>query len=160
MDTLLLRAKEANPYRYAEHQPYVNRESPQQHRVPRSPPEKLCEVVPANDLGYGITLGGFYRNLSLCVAATEWTPYGQSQVRSGWLYIPQWTANHALAFFKIHVHEDGTGYIHIVDAADPVHSIHLLTSAGDIQKDEFHYLDNPAALWTFSWKQSGPPGPT
>ena len=67
MDTLLLKAKEANPYRYAEHQPYVNRDLTTAPGA-WSPPEKLCEVVPANDLGYGITLGGFYRNLSLCVA--------------------------------------------------------------------------------------------
>ncbi|MFN8463917.1 MAG: hypothetical protein U0X20_00140 [Caldilineaceae bacterium] len=155
VDALLLKAKEANPYRYAEHQPYLDRDLAAAPGT-RSTSEKLCEVVPGNDLGYGITLGGFYRNVSLCVAATEWTLYGQSQVRSGWLYIPQWTANHALAFFKIHVQEDGTGYIHIVDAADPVHSIHLLTSSGDIQKGEFHYCSNPAAVWAFAWKQDGP----
>lgn len=47
----------------------------------------------------------------------------------------------------------------IVNAADPVHSIHLRTSSGDIQKDEFHYRDNLAAVWTFTWKQDGLLGP-
>jgi hypothetical protein len=153
VDTLLLKAMAANPYRYAEHQPYVNRDLPAAAGE-STPDSRVCAAVAANYLGYGITLGGFYRDVAMSVVATEWTPYGETQVRSGWLYIPQWTANHALAFFKIHVYGDGTGYIHIVDVADPAHTIHLLTSSGEMLKGSFHYLDDPAALWTFNWRQS------
>lgn len=157
LEMLLLKAKEANPYRYAEHQPYVNRDIAAVAGG-GAPDSRLCELVAANDLGYGITLGGFYKDIALSVVATEWTLYGQTLVRSGWLFIPQWTANHALAFFKIHVQEDGTGYIHIVDAAAPAHSIHLLTSSGDMLQGEFHFRDHPATIWTFTWRQGGPAG--
>jgi hypothetical protein len=59
-------------------------------------------------------------------------------MRGGWLFIPQWTANHAISFFKVHVFDNGTGYMHIVDTTDPAHTVYLATDTGSRKEKSFH----------------------
>jgi hypothetical protein len=105
-----------------------------------------------NDLGRGITLGGVYKNVPLRIVATRWFGYRMSWTRSGWLFVPQLSHAHAIAFFKLHTQEDGSGYLHITDASDPLHQIWLTTGTGFRREDNFHYINNPMAIWPFEWK--------
>jgi hypothetical protein len=73
-------------------------------------------------------------------------------MRSGWLFAPQFTHSHAVAFFKLHVQDEGSGYIHILAASDPNHTIWLTTAAGFKKEGQFHYTDHPMAIWPFNWK--------
>jgi hypothetical protein len=111
-------------------------------------------VLPDANLGYGIRIGGYYQKHSLKIIATPWaesfTDVGY--VMSGWLFAPELTFNHAVAFFKIHLTNDRDGYIHIADVAHPPHNIWLSTDVETIREEEFHYTDHPTAMWHFKVK--------
>lgn len=149
VDKLLSWAKGKNPKRYERHKPYVQLETDSEFTP------NFFSPIENNDLGHGIILGGVYRGEPLKLAAVEWARYGTlSQVRSGWLYIPQWTESHSVAFFKIHVADEGAGYIHIVDVAAPTHTIWLKTQTGYSHEKDFHYLNYPTAVWEFTWRET------
>lgn len=137
-------AKENNPGRYETHKPYLA------NQVSKNAP--LALFAPDNDLGHGISLGGTYRGIPLQISATAWAEYGSGLVRSGWLFVPQLTESHAVAFFKLHLSSNGQGYIHLVDVANPVHNIWITTRTGFRQEKEFHFLGYPTDVWEFSWK--------
>lgn len=149
VDSLLDWARQNNPRRYERHGPY-------------RPQKELAQAAPAtfsllddNHLGFGITLGGLYRGIPLRIAAVDWEEYGPLvQVRSGWLYISQWTESHAIAFFKILISDDGAGYIHIVDVAHPAHTIWLKTETGYEKEEKFHWHHSATDRWPFSWKET------
>jgi hypothetical protein len=144
IEDILRWAKENNSSRYEKHQPYLADE------ITKDNP--LVQLVPQNDLGHRIILGGNYQGTPLEIAATNWAKYGNTLVRSGWLFIPQLTESHAVAFFKIHISADGQGYIHLVDVANPPHNIWLTTQAGFRQEKVFHHRIYPVDLWQFTWK--------
>lgn len=75
-------------------------------------------------------------------------------MRSGWLYVPQWTESLSVAFFKVHISELGAGYIHLVDVASPKHTIWLKTQTGYSNEKEFHYLSFPTDVWEFTWRET------
>ncbi|MBX3057615.1 MAG: hypothetical protein KF770_14200 [Anaerolineae bacterium] len=153
VEELLDWAKENNPRRFDQCRPYLRSE---QIEPIRNTSSKLFEAglcLPDNNIGRGISLGGNYRGLPLKIIATEWYEYGQGNwSRSGWLYVPQWTDNHATTFFKLHLPNHNSGYIHLLDAADPIHTIWLSTTAGIRIEKQFHYLAHPADVWDFKWK--------
>jgi hypothetical protein len=127
--------RQENPAQYIHYEPYVDltMESGGQDE------KAVLSILPDDHLGKGIRFGGSYRGIRLRIAATEWTPYGSDrEIRSGWLFIPQWTANHALTFFKIHTYSVGEGYIHIADVTEPAHPVYLSTEAGDHLEMSFH----------------------
>ena len=142
--------KQANPTRFEQHQPYFNAKYLEETREYYS----IVSVLSDNSIGKGISIGGKYLGVSLRIVATEWTDYGTNrQIRSGWLFIPQWTANHAITFFKIHIYDNGTGYVHIVDTTDPAHPVYLTTSTGLRFEKSFHYLSHPGDTWQFTWRE-------
>jgi hypothetical protein len=149
VDSLLSWARQKNPRRYERHRPY------RPEKEPSEVAHDTFSLLDNNHLGFGITLGGIYRGIPLKLAATDWATYGmRGKVRSGWLYIPQWTASHAVAFFKIHVSDDGTGYIHIADVAHPVHPVWLKTKTGYSKERDFHYIASPTEVWEFRWQET------
>jgi len=109
-----------------------------------------------NDLGKGIRIGGLYRNVPLKVFATDWEEYGNGWVKSGWLYMPRRTEKHAIAFFKVHTFQDGNGYIHILDSANPIHIIWLQTDSGFSKEQAFCWSGEEKSLrtdlWKFTWR--------
>jgi len=136
---------------------YLIRATPLISEKPTTQPLKF-RAVANNDLGYGIRIGGMYEYLPLLLVASEWAKYAdRGWVKSGWLYEPNKSGtSHAVAFFKIHLDDDGTGYIHILDAANPVHTICLETQTGFRKEQEFCW-DNVAPVerttfWEFRWK--------
>lgn len=148
LEELLDWVQKENAARYNQHLPYVNPETTVVTGIGRP----LVSVLPDDSLGKGIHFGGTYQGIPLRIAATEWTAYGrQREVRSGWTFIPQWGASHAITFFKIHVYDVGEGYIHIVDVTEPAHPVYLATAAGTRQEMDFHYTENPSAVWGFIW---------
>jgi hypothetical protein len=151
VDLILEAARERNPPRFEHHKPYFFPDPTLETVVQQEiPGESVGKVLLDNDLGKGILLGGIYENIPLQIVAHNWADYGGvGWVRSGWLFIPQWTPSHAVAFFKIHVLEDGTGYIHLVDVSHPAHTIWLVTRDGLKFEDEFHYITHPAEVWQF-----------
>jgi hypothetical protein len=141
IEALLAWAKDQNPARYEEHQPYYLSASNEW------PP------IFSNDLGHGITIGGLYQDIPLQALAIGWTEYGDTLVKSGWLYIPQWSQCHAIAFFKIHIRNNGTGYIHIVDASHPMHTIWIETEIGFRKEQGFDYIAHATTIWDdLRWK--------
>ena len=155
VETVLNWAEANNPARYENHQPYYQTRS----LALKGPGLQLDalgagSVLPDNALGKGISLGGSYRDIPLMIVASEWASYGISgEVRSGWLFVPEWTESHAVAFFKIHIQDEGDGYIHIVDASHPVHTIWLTTETGFRIEKEFHYATRPTDIWRFVWQK-------
>ncbi len=149
IESVLNWAKDHNPARYEKHQPYYQPGPPKTQENS----SQITLVLPDNDLGKGITLGGVYRTIPFRIVATKWAEYGESWVRSGWLFIPQWTENHAIAFFKIHAYDVGVGYIHLVDVSDPKHTIWLTTETGFKKEGEFHYIMHPSDTWEFVWRE-------
>jgi hypothetical protein len=148
VDSLLDWAQQKNPGRYERHRPYRQEASTQAAFSAFSP-------IDNNHLGHGITLGGLYRDIPLQLAAIDWAEYGPLvQVRSGWLFIAQWTESHAIAFFKIQVSYQGAGYIHLVDVAHPKHTIWLKTATGYYREQEFHWSSSATDLWEFTWKET------
>jgi hypothetical protein len=146
LDKVLTWAKNHNPARYENHQPYYE-------SVAEDESVGATAVLPDTHLGRGIHLGGSYRDYELKIVAADWVEYGvASWVRSGWLFVPQWTTSLAITFFKIHIVENGQGYIHLVDAAEPPHFIWLKTDAGFHMEKGFHYAAHVADLWEFTWK--------
>jgi hypothetical protein len=149
IESLLDWAQQNNSRRYKKHQPYL------QEEVLPQPTEPLFSLIHDNDLGYGILLGGVYQSIPLRLAAIDWARYGRlGKVRSGWLYVPQWTTSHAIAFFKIHISDDGAGYIHIVDVAHPQHTIWLRTETGHHKEQNFHWISLATEVWNFTWKET------
>jgi hypothetical protein len=150
VDVLLAWVKDHNPQRYKVHKPYY------QLDTDKKSSQNFVSPIENNDLGYGVILGGVYREIPLKLAAVDWSRYGTiTYVRSGWLYVPQWTESHSIAFFKIHIGDMGAGYIHIVDVAAPEHTIWLETQTGYRNKKEFHYLNFPTDVWEFTWRETG-----
>jgi hypothetical protein len=88
--------------------------------------------------------------------ATDWAKYGTGWVKSGWLYIPERTHSHAVTFFKIHAFDDKTGYIHILDSANPTHKLWLETNTGFREEQTFCWDEHKdalrTALWQFTWQ--------
>lgn len=106
-----------------------------------------------SDLGGDIFIGGQFRGYPLVVHASEWARYGSGWVKSGWLWSPELAESHAVAFFKVHKREDGTGYIHLCDVANPLHTIFFETSTGFRQTVEIAWSQQPnAVLWHFTWQ--------
>ena len=90
VETLLEAAKEKNPSMYAKHEPrfhiepIIDANYQDESRV-----ESSAIVLPDNDLGKGLMLGGLYRDIPLKIMAPDWAEYGTGGwVRSGWLFIP------------------------------------------------------------------------
>ena len=75
-------------------------------------------------------------------------------VTSGWLYTPR-KQSLAVAFFKIYTFYDGSGYVHILDTADPVHTIWLETRKGFKKEKKFSWGETSESrrtdLWEFEW---------
>ncbi len=116
------------------------------------------EFAADNNLGLGIKIGGKYYDWPLTVVSSAWGPSFKSkeEVKSGWLFSdpPGWTPN-ALVFFKIHISNDGNGYIHIASFANPEHVVWIETGVGFKRQEKFCW-DNPkiqrTAIWDFNWK--------
>ena len=146
LDQVLEWAKDVNRIQYDNYKPYYGEDDPEKAFI------GVGHVLPDNSLGKGILLGGSFREVPLRLVATEWVEYGQGGwVRSGWLFIPQRTENHATTFFKIHANRDHKGYIHIADASSPSHPVWLITAAGNKIEKEFHYIGYPSDVWHFVW---------
>lgn len=126
--------------------------------VPFPKPKSGVRQTPNNDLGYGVEMGGTYKNATLELVSSEWAKYSDfSWVKSGWLYAGVHSGlSHAVAFFKVHLYDDGRGYVHILDSSNPVHAIWFTTKTGFQQEETFCWSIDPnvqkAALWEFSWK--------
>src|SRR5262249_38752392 len=110
-----------------------------------------------SDLGNGIRIGGVYRGHRLRIVAGNWINYYDTGwVRSGWFYTQERTAHFAETFFKIHIFHEGHGYLHILAAANPEHSIWLETGTGFRKEAWFGWSGEPTAprtdLWSFTWK--------
>lgn len=107
----------------------------------------LIRTLFSNDLGKGIKLGGLIKDTSLEVVASDWARFRNV----GWV-------SHAIAFFKIHLGDNGKGYIHILDAANPVHTIWLKTDAHFEREQEFCWNEDKSvqttALWEFTWQKN------
>jgi len=151
IDALLAAAKAERPQIYEQYAPYfITGPALMNESKGETLEISAGSVLPDNSLGKGLVLGGLYQKVPLRIVAHDWAEYGNaSWVRSGWLFIPQWTPSHAVAFFKVHVLEGGTGYIHITDVSDPVHTIWLATSGGLKIEKEFHYVAHPVDVWHF-----------
>jgi len=112
--------------------------------------------LPANSLGMNIKIGGIFRGEKLKVVSSNWAQFAQGYVKSGWLYSPRYQGflSHAVAFFKVHCSLDGTGYAHLLDTANPVHTIWLETGTGFKRQEDFCWDENPnvqrSALWHFT----------
>jgi hypothetical protein len=111
----------------------------------------------ANDLGRGIGVGGEYKGDDLQAISAGWQRYGSSGwVISGWLFTPAAPESHAVAFFKIHLFDDGSGYGHILDASNPVHTVWLGTRTGFRREERFCWDQDPDVrrtdLWRFRWQ--------
>lgn len=136
--------------------------TPLEHEVPQPsawpPSEEDLESVENGDLGEGITIGGLYRDLPLRLVATDWRRWRDTgRVKSGWLYCPAYSGiGHAVAFFKIHLGDDGNGYIHILDASHPSHTIWARTETDYRYEKRFGWNESSGVqrtdLWRFRWK--------
>lgn len=128
-------------------------------------------------LGHGISLKGVVHDPSdgpevLCAVATDWGPFGEGVVRSGWFFHPcyptpmpehtfafNWLLDknmrHAAVFFKVHAMPDGTGYVHLSTASQREYEITLKTSVGATQSGLFSWQPQDSNtlvhdLWSFS----------
>ena len=122
----------------------------------KSPIIDVENIIQNNNLGSGIKIGGSYNEDVLHPTASQWSKYTDAEwVRSGWLYPLKATHSVAVAFFKIHVFGSGKGYIHVLDAANPTHTIWFETSKGIRFEQEFSWGNTRkaprAALWSFEW---------
>lgn len=151
VDKLLQAAQEQNPTMYVNHEPGFRTEPIiDANYQDDSGLESSGIVLPDNSLGKGLMLGGLYRDIPLKITAHDWAAYGiGGWVRSGWLFMPQRTPSHAVTFFKVHVLNDETGYIHLADVSAPAHTIWLVTSGGLKIEKEFHYVAYPVDVWHF-----------
>jgi len=105
------------------------------------------------DIGKGLKLGGLYQGFPLKTVSSIWERYYyDGWVKSGWLYIsPQSGISHAVCFYKVHLKDDGSGYIHILDAANPSHKIWFETKTRFRKEELFSWSENNTALWHFRW---------
>jgi len=135
------------------------------------PPTRLPNVkrVAGNDLGKGVEMGGRYQNppQDLQLVSSDWARWPDGGwVKSGWFYNPPKSdLSHAVAFFKIHCHDNGNGYVHVLSASRRRHEIWLQTNTGSSQRHTFNYSrpndikSNPEAAdrlmahWPFTWKK-------
>jgi hypothetical protein len=123
-----------------------------------NPLQKPITRIPNNDLGYGIVINGVYKGEPLEMVASTWIRYEDiNWVISGWLYASHYSdISHAVAFFKLHIRDSGTGYVHILDCSNPVHTIEMTTKAAFYRKEDFCWDIDPevqrTAVWEFKWK--------
>jgi len=107
-------------------------------------------------LGEGIKIGGLYLDVQFRVAAGGWVRFGKGWVKSGWLYTPQRSCHCAEVFFKVHLLNDGRGYVHILSSANPIHTIWFETATGCRYEEKFCWSEDDkvsrTALWKFTWK--------
>jgi len=117
--------------------------------------------VSNGDLGHSIKIGGIHEGFALRVVACDWVEHvSGDQVRSGWLYSDNNAGAYLpVAFFKVHLSPDSTGYAHLCDAASPPHTIWLKAHTGHY-KQMFHYMPIeavpdavPAIVWPLRWKE-------
>ncbi len=114
--------------------------------------------MPGYDADYGIKIGGTFNNAPLKMISSDWKKSDDmGRIKSGWLYSPdRYGSSHAVTFFKIHVFDDHTGYLHIADVADPEHTIWMKTTAGSCEDGKFCWTPPPGAKtvdrWKFCWK--------
>jgi hypothetical protein len=142
-----------------------------QMRPPEIPPS--VKRVAGNDLGYGVKMGGQYQTppQNLELLSSDWARWRDGGwVKSGWFYNPPDSdLSHAVAFFKIHCHDNGNGFVQVLSASNRQHEIWLQTSTGSKQKHSFSYrvregiksnpeaVDNLIAHWRFTWKKPSSP---
>lgn len=145
-----------------------------EREVADSPPTRLPESLPnvkrvvRNDLGKGVKMGGQYQDplQDLELVSSDWARWQNAGwVKSGWFYNPPDSdLSHAVAFFKIHCHDNGKGYVHVLSASSSPHKIWLHTDTGSTEEHTFIYSDikdptNLTALkhlqarWPFTWKR-------
>jgi hypothetical protein len=157
-------------------------ETPPDQKVADLPQTRLPEVLPSvksvagNDLGNGVKMGGQYHKYDippqdLELVSSDWMRWGDGGwVKSGWFYTPPDSdLSHAVAFFKIHCHDNGNGYVHVLSASSRWHEIWLQTNTGSSERHTFKYsipkdikseptkVDNLMAHWTFTWKKPSSP---
>lgn len=120
--------------------------------------QQEAKLLDGNSIGLGIRIGGELFGEPLRIIASEWYQYRpNNKVRSGWLFSPSHSSSsHAVAFFKIHVFEKGTGYIHLLDAANPKHVLWVETHVNPRHDEAFCWdcsQETPrTAIWNFRWK--------
>lgn len=152
LDGVLEWAADHNPRRHAIHGPYYEPEAQEGAGLIISG-GSAAFILADSDLGYGLRLGGMYQNSSLRLVASPWTEYANGWVRSGWLFAPSWKVNHAVSFFKLHISSDGNGFIHLLGASEPDHTLRFTSEAGFNREEAFHYQTHPAAFWRFVWRK-------
>jgi tetratricopeptide (TPR) repeat protein len=114
------------------------------------------QFKPNNNLGKGIRIGGIHDNLVLMLVGTDWQRFhNNGWVASGWLYTPD-QLNKAITFFKIHLWDAGDGYIHLMDVANPKHTVWVETATNFRKEEEFCW-DNDRSIqrtakWEFKWQ--------
>jgi len=120
-------------------------------------PDSKTLVNTNGTLGYGVSLGGYYQNSNLHITSSEWARYANNGlVKSGWLFTQSATVSHAVVFFKIHLSDNGKGYIHLLSSANPHHAIWLKTST-KFSREQVFCWDEKAdtqrtTIWQFEWK--------
>src|SRR5207249_2132802 len=129
---------------------------------------KYLQFIDDNDLGRGIKLGGTIEGKPLYLVTSDWGQHREHiVVKSGWLYqkldIPGITMpsdvlqsfalspSLAVAFFKIHLINNGSGYIHLLDAANPTHTLWLETDMGYRREEVFCWDADASIQRTALW---------
>ncbi len=129
----------------------------EQSRVESPFERERVALITGNELGNGVKIGGTHHGAPLHIVASGWLGYGETGwVRSGWLHLPShFGPGLAVAFFKVHMRKDGTGYVHILSAANPVQSIWIQTNSF-VQEQSFCWDSDPnvqrTAIWHFRWQ--------
>jgi len=140
--------------------------------LPQTRPLNVNRVA-GNDLGKGVEMGGKYRDRpqNLELVSSDWARWRDGGwVKSGWFYNPPDSdLSHAVAFFKIHCRDDGTGFVQVLSASNRPHEIWLQTNTGSEQKHSFSYrvrtriksdpeaFDALMAHWRFTWEEPSSP---
>lgn len=109
-----------------------------------------------NSLGNGLYIGGTYEGQEFKAHQSGWSQYtSTSKVKSGWLYRPNGGEDHAHAYFKVHLYDDGKGYIYLHGSANPEFSIWFSTDKGFYKSEKFCWKCNEGierVRWQFNWK--------
>jgi hypothetical protein len=145
----------------------VPRLTPSAARLPKILPN--VKRVVGNDLGKGVRMGGQYQDhpQDLELVSSDWARWKNAGwVKSGWFYNPPDSdLSHAVAFFKIHCFDDGSGYVHVLSVSGSWHELWLRTNTGSSERHRFIYSDpkdiksKPEAVddsmvrWPFTWKE-------
>jgi hypothetical protein len=119
-------------------------------------PNLIQEVV-NNDLGKGIKIGGSSNQGNLLVIAGGWDRFLDiGWVNSGWLYDTGGATSLAVAFFKVHVLDNGKGYAQIFGAANPPFNVWLSINSNQRFEDRVCWNDSPGIQttkqWDFTWR--------